>query len=323
VAHRIRPLPFATVALLVLGIALTGCDSGSSSSSSPRTSTSSAGACGPPVYAAVRGSGDDGAVVLVQQGTAKPAAPSGRSGQPNFSPDGTQLAYGLAPAGTTTAAEFSLAVSDTGSTDARTLAPPEASGPAWAPDGKSIAYVRNLPDSAAGEIREVDVSTGADDRAGARMAGDLRLASPTWSPDGVSVYYLATSGDLTKQGQIQAWAAQPLSGTFEEITVVDDSVNRMSLAPDGRTALLTGTTGDVWTLDVKNGNVHAIDGFALLADWIDDSHVVGYVRQGSGYGLATFTLRGRTLERTGTVPGFSSAGIRPWYGVSARPCTAA
>jgi Tol biopolymer transport system component len=321
VAHRFRPFSAATTAVLILGIVLAGCDSGSSSSSSP--STTPAGACGEPVYAAVQGSGDDGAVVLAEHGTTKAAAPGGRSGQPSFSPDGTQLAYGLAPAGTTTAGEFALAVSDVGSTDARTLAAPEASGPAWAPDGKSIAYVRNVPDSAAGEIREVDVAAGTDDRAGARMAGDLRLASPTWSPDGVSVYYLASSGDLSEKGQIQAWAAQPLSGSFEEITVVDDSVNRMALAPDGRTALLTGTTGDVWTLDVKNGNLHAIDGFAVLADWIDDTHVVGYVRQGSGYGLATFTLKGKTLERTGTVKGFSSAGIRPWYGVTARPCTAA
>lgn len=320
-AHRFAPLPVAILAVLVLGVALAGCDSGSSPASSG--SSSSTGRCGTPVYAAVTGSGDDGAVVLVRGGTAKPAAPSGRSGQPNFSPDGARLAYGLAPAGTTSTADFALAVSDTGTTKARTLASPEASAPAWSPDGRSIAYVRNLPDSAAGEIRQVDVATGSDDRAGARMAGDLRLASPTWSPDGVSIYYLATSGDLSKKGQIQAWAAQPLSGSFEEITVVDDSVSRMSLAPDGRTALLTGTTGDVWTLDVKNGNLHAIDGFAMLADWVDGSHVVGYVRQGRGYGLATFALKSGALERTGTVPGFSSPGIRSWYGVAARPCNAA
>lgn len=317
-ARRSRPLPVAAAAVLILGIALAACDSGSSSSSG---SASSSG-CGAPAYAAVRGSGTDGTVVLVRGGASRPAAASGRSGQPNFSPDGTQLAYGLAPAGTTTAADFALAISDTGSTQSRTLARPEASAPAWSPDGKSIAYVRNLPDSAAGEIRQVDVATGTDDRAGARMAGDLRLASPTWSPDGVSIYYLATSGDLAEKGQIQAWAAQPLSGSFEEITVVDDAVHRMTLAPNGRTALLTGITGDVWTLDVKTGSIRAVNGFAMLADWIDGTHVVGYVRQGSGYGLATFTLRGTTLERTGTVAGFSSPGIQPWYGVVARPCTA-
>ncbi|MGZ6953614.1 MAG: TolB family protein [Acidimicrobiia bacterium] len=214
-----------------------------------------------------------------------------------------------------------MAMRAVGSTRHRALAQPEASCPAWPPSGKSIAYVRNLRESAAGEIRVVDVTTGSDDRAGARMAGDLRLASPAWSPDGISIYYLATSGDLSKKGQIQAWAAQPVSGSFQEITVVDASVRRLALSPDGHTALLSGTTpGAVWTLDIRNGNLHAIDGPVMLADWIDEQHVIGYVRQGAGFGLATYELAGTRLKRTRTVAGFSSPSLQEWYGVAVRPC---
>lgn len=317
----LRPTRSLLVIVVVLGAAVTGCDSGSSTRSGSSSTTSAA--CRGPRYAAVQGAAADaGTVMLVGDGVAKPVTTSGRSGQPAFSPDGTQLAYGAAATGTN-AADLFLAVRPVDGGDPRTIASPEASGPAWSPDGKSVAYVRNQPESASGEIRVVEVASGTDDRAGARMAGDLRLASPTWSPDGISIYYLATSGDLTKKGQIQAWAAQPLSGTFEEITVVDDSVLRMVLGPDGRTALLSGTGGDLWTLEVKTGATHAISGTAMLATWIDATHVVGYVRQGNAYRLGTFSLRGTKLTRTGTVSGFSSPSLQPWYGVDVRPCNAA
>lgn len=316
-----RRTPHLLVALVVvLGIAATGCDSGSSKSSGSTSTT--AAACSGPRYAAVRGSAaDDGTVVLVGDGASEPVTTSGRSGQPDFSPDGNDVAYGFAETGSD-AAEFALQVEPVGSTTPRTLALQEASSPSWSPDGTSVAYVRNDPALASGEIRVVEVASGTDDRAGARMAGDLRLASPTWSPDGISIYYLATSGDLEKKGQIQAWAAQPLSGTFQEITVVDDSVVRMVLGPDGRTALLSGTGGDLWTLNVKTGATRAVTGTAMLAAWIDATHVVGYVRQGGAYRLGTFALEGTKLTRTGTVPGFSSPSIQPWYGVAVRPCNA-
>ncbi len=317
-----RPaLPLLVAVVVVLGTAVAGCDSGSSSSAAKPSSTT-APACSGPRYAAVQGgSADAGTVVLVGGGAPRPVTTTGRSGQPSFSPDGTQLAYGAAVSGST-AADLYLAVRPVAGGDPRTLAAPEASGPAWSPDGRSVAYVRNQPEQASGEIRVVTVASGADDRAGARMAGDLRLASPTWSPDGISVYYLATSGDLGKKGQIQAWAAQPLSGSFEEISVVDDSVVRMVLGPDGRTALLSGTGGDLWTLNVKTGAARALTGTAMLATWIDATHVVGYVRQGNAYRLGTFALQGTRLTRTGTVPGFSTPSVQPWYGVDVRPCNA-
>lgn len=318
-----RRAPSLLVALVVvLGIAATGCDSGSSKPSAGSSSTT-APACSGPRYAAVQGaSADTGTVVLIGDGAAEPVTTSGRSGQPDFSPDGNDLAYGTAASGTR-AAEFSVAIRAVDGGDARTLAGAEASGPSWSPNGKSVAYVRNQPELANGEIRVVEVASGTDDRAGARMAGDLRLASPTWGPDGISIYYLATSGDLRKKGQTQAWASQPVSGSFQEITVVDDSVLRMVLGPDGRTALLSGTGGDLWTLDVKTGALRALTGTAMLATWIDDTHVVGYVRQGDVYRLGTFTLDGTDLTRTGTVPGFSSPSLQPWYGVAVRPCNAA
>lgn len=317
-----RRTPSLLVALVaVLGIAATGCDSGSTSSGSPSSSTTAA-ACSGPRYAAVRGSAaDDGTVVLVGDGASEPVTTSGRSGQPDFSPDGDDLAYGFAETGTD-AAQFALQVEPVGSTTPRTLALQEASGPSWSPNGKSVAYVRNQPELASGEIRVVEVASGTDDRAGARMAGDLQLASPTWSPDGISIYYLATSGNLEEKGQTQAWAAQPLSGTFQEITVVDDSVVRMVLGPDGRTALLSGTGGDLWTLNVRTGALKALTGTAMLATWIDDTDLVGYVRQGNAYRLATFSLDGTKLSRTGLVAGFSSPSLAPWYGVAVRPCNA-
>ena len=120
---------------------------------------------------------------------------------PALSPDGERVAYTLASASFDSSAkprdgdtkagwkrERQVWVVDVASRQARQLTSgePPASSPCWAPDGRSLAFVRRVDGRPTLHVMPIDGGEPA------RLAtGDLEPGSPAFSPDGKSIAFLA------------------------------------------------------------------------------------------------------------------------------------
>lgn len=106
--------------------------------------------------------------------------------------------------------------------------------PAWSPDGRSIAFTRELPDHDELWIQD---SAGARPR---RIAQDAprALSFPAWSPDGASLLFNA---GLTID-RMGVWLIRPDGGGLRRI--LSDSTNYRcpSWSPDGRRFVVGAST---------------------------------------------------------------------------------
>lgn len=96
---------------------------------------------------------------------------------------------------------------------------------AWSPDGRSIAYVKNVGGVLQVFTRSLDASVPTQITT---AVADCR--TPFWSPDGQRIYYvsLAQEGDAL-------WSVNTAAGTSE---VVLPNVNSAAISPDGKTFAL-------------------------------------------------------------------------------------
>ena len=118
-------------------------------------------------------------------------ADDAREGEPKFSPDGEWVAFSRreSRAG---APEIRI-VPALGGDPIATI--PEATSPAWMPDGKRLAFLRLRPDGSA------DLVSAALDGSGARvlLAADSTypfLRNPSWSPDGSEIAIVRGTGGI-------------------------------------------------------------------------------------------------------------------------------
>ena len=101
--------------------------------------------------------------------------PVGVDSHPEFSPDGTKIAYDSNPFGNRDIFVIDL---DTGARTQITSGTENESDPTWSPDGTKLAYVKELPGNP--EIFVIDASAGAT---GTNISNDPgEDLSPSWGP---------------------------------------------------------------------------------------------------------------------------------------------
>jgi dipeptidyl aminopeptidase/acylaminoacyl peptidase len=130
------------------------------------------------------------------------------------------------------------------------------SGPAWSPDGKSLAFVAS--NRKAGQAALLVLGTS-----GLKVAANFKglLATPRWSPDGTTLAVLATADAHKESGATQAGAARvgdidakpderriavlPAAGGGVRMVSPDDTfVYEYDWTPDGKGFVATAAQGD-------------------------------------------------------------------------------
>jgi dipeptidyl aminopeptidase/acylaminoacyl peptidase len=113
------------------------------------------------------------------------------------------------------------------------LSDPEAdySGPAFAPDGKSLvaARYRHATADKAADVRLVHLDLGAGGAERDLLPGfDRRPADPRWDPEGRFIYFVADD-----QGRRPVYRAEVSTGQVTRVTSDDGHYGELSLSPDG------------------------------------------------------------------------------------------
>ena len=175
-----------------------------------------------------------------------------------------------------------------------------ALGPAWHPDGRSIAFARMRDDGTSVVVR--DLTSGEEQRV--RTAAPLSL-SPAFSPDGKWLAFAAgESGTDLYLVPVGAWDEAPL-----RVTVGRGSTNAQpTFAPDGRRiAFTTSRLGrnEIYLTDADGANPELLTSAALTdapyrADpaWSPDGRFVAFSTQIDGrFQIATISLRDRSVRQ--------------------------
>jgi dipeptidyl aminopeptidase/acylaminoacyl peptidase len=189
-------------------------------------------------------------ILLAAPTSGAPAGPFADSG-PTWSPDGTRIAfwrYGYTGA----EGESGVYVASAGGGEPRKIVPASAREPAWAPDGKTLAY------STETSIRRVNADGSQRRTLSGRLKGTVW--HPVWSRDGMHIAFLRTifrGGG--SEGEI--WVVRP-DGTRLRRVAVDVPFRPgldptpFSWAPDGRRLVyvrLANRTTDLWIVRVDGG----------------------------------------------------------------------
>ena len=145
--------------------------------------------------------------------------PSSNS-HPNWSPDGTQLAFSSAREGS---GDIYL-MKDDGSGQRRvTFEPSPEAFPAWSPDGRQIAFVSTRDSNSEIYVMNVD---GSDQRRLTTAPGSDSL--PAWSPDGSQIAFESSRG-----GNIDIYAMNA-DGSNQRPLISGDGVDfAPAWSPDG------------------------------------------------------------------------------------------
>ena len=119
-------------------------------------------------------------------------------------------------------------------------------GPAFSPDGKSIAFIRALS-SGVGDIFVAPV-TGGEAR---RITSDRRyIISLSWTPDGKSILF-----STNRLGAQTLWSVSVNGGALERMPGIGENVSDPVFSRDGRKLAYSQFYVDmnIWQLDMATG----------------------------------------------------------------------
>jgi TolB protein len=144
----------------------------------------------------------------------------------------TQIAYVSEERRADGTKRFRLIVSDADGENARVIAdsPQPLMSPAWAPDGRRVAYVSFEGDQSAVYVQTL--RTGTRERVSARVGVN---SSPAFSPDGRQLA-LTLSRD---NGNLDVYTLDVGTQTLRQLTNSDAIDTEASWSPDGRTVYFT------------------------------------------------------------------------------------
>ena len=197
--------------------------------------------------------------------------------------------------------------------------------PAWAPDGRRLAFATTAFDRATFDVAVLDVQTGEVLRVTADRAYDLH---PAWSRDGRSVFF--SSPRAGTQAVFRARIGSP-----DEVAAVSSSPERALMpdaAPDGqRIAYVLGSEQGLRIVvhDLSSGATEAISPAGVdVAEvrWSPDGSRLAFARvagasatldliDANGGGWRSLRLRGRAASTTRLVAGRAldrGGGRRRW-----------
>ena len=154
-------------------------------------------------------------------------------------------------------------------------------GPSWSPDGKRLAFVRNV-DSGCGCPRADDHAIFSVRRDGShlrritpwRLQGSL---NPDWSPNGRWIVFTSTTTDPPASRGVNVWKIHPNGKGLRRLTRNPDDIykfGRASFSPNGEKIVTSRGVGDgqrdLYVMNRDGSNFHVIltssrsDSFA---DW--------------------------------------------------------
>lgn len=229
------------------------------------------------------------------------ASSTSRDISPQYSPDGTRIAFCSNRSG---AYEIWLAAFD-GSQPRMLTSFGVAAGPAWSPDGQSIIFIHN------GEIYSVDGGGGLPQRRGASPPiknTESKWWTPTYSRDGRWIYF---TSDGT--GREEIWRLPAAGGAAIQIT--NDGGAEPLESPDGRWLLYVRDDGEgygIWRMPVRGGAaqrllqspVHAFRSAPQFAFGARDLYCIRH----------DYTIKPRVIERVDLASGATTRVrmISPW-----------
>jgi Tol biopolymer transport system component len=153
---------------------------------------------------------------------------------PDFSPDGSRLAFAAPPpGGTTTDLWF---VPSKGGVPTQVTHTPDTSErhPVWSPDGSTVLFARIAVGNSSGQLWTLDVRSGLE----TQLTSDATFKdqTPDWSPDGTRIAY-AADNDI--------WIMQADGTGQVNLTASPDVEFGTAFSPDGTYIAFTGTGGPV------------------------------------------------------------------------------
>ncbi|MEJ2205605.1 MAG: hypothetical protein P8170_16020, partial [Gemmatimonadota bacterium] len=265
------------------------------------------------VYARRAGGGEDYAAIRVsREGTVTPidTSWSGPFNSLALSPNGRRLAVGV---GQGSGLNIWVKELDHGPSTRLSFGNQDRR-PAWSPDGKMVAFIRDSANTSLVYGRPVDGS--GPERPLARI--DRQVQEVTWSPDG---RWLVLRTDNTQRG-VGDLVGVRVQGDSTPVTLVEGDYSELhpAVSPDGRWLAYTSNesgTNEVYVRpfpDTDGGRWQVSNGGGLSPVWSPTGNALYYV-DGSSRMVsarvqadATFTVEGLTpLFNVSGVSGFSSS----------------
>jgi Tol biopolymer transport system component/DNA-binding winged helix-turn-helix (wHTH) protein len=176
---------------------------------------------------------------------------------PQLSPDGKQMAYGVAPAGNSWwGGQIWKSKADGSDPTQLTSLRGYAGTPRWSPDGRSIAF--DYRPGPHGQIFVMDAE-GRSQRALA--ANDFDQVVPSWSRDGTAIYFCSN-----RTGRYEVWKKNLATGL--EVQVTHHGGFAPSESYDGSTLYYTRFDGaGIWSIPVQGGDGRRLTDAPHLGYW--------------------------------------------------------
>ncbi len=178
---------------------------------------------------------------------------------PQWSPDGEQIAFVSAPSPTANDTMFNatIQIMDVETKETRKLTESNGGegGPRWSPDGTQIAFLYSLEGYGQNCLYIIPAEGGS--ATGLTSDLDRNINPPIWSPDGETIYFVAIDGV-----RLHLHSIPKNGGEIRQITHGDCVIGGISIADDGDTFLCAYNApdmpGDLWVGSIRTGELKQI-----------------------------------------------------------------
>jgi Tol biopolymer transport system component len=153
---------------------------------------------------------------------------------PDFSPDGSRLAFSATPSGQSNTDLWLVPTSGGVPTQLTNSPDTLEENPVWSPDGTLILFVRIAGDFSGGQLWTKNVSTGQETQV--TFDATFKDQTPDWSPDGARIAY-AADDDI--------WIMNADGTSQVNLTHTPNQEFGTAFSADGTQIAFTGTGGPV------------------------------------------------------------------------------